>query len=199
MAKTSKKTKRPARSAAAKPAKARTTVKKSVKRTPAAARSGGGKSKAPARKSSRPAASRTPRKRATTTSAAPKNQAGLGQRDLQHYAELLLAKRRELVGDMSSMEREALRSAGGSNLSNMPIHMADMGTDNYEQEFTLGLMEKDRQLLREINIALGKIQNGTYGICEGTGKPIGKPRLEAQPWARYSIEHARKLEKRMGR
>lgn len=124
-----------------------------------------------------------------------KNQAGLGQRDLEHYRDLLLAKRRELVGDMSSMEREALRSAGGSNLSNLPLHMADMGTDNYEQEFTLGLMEKDRHLLREINQALAKIQDGSYGICEGTGKPIGKPRLEAQPWARFSIEHARKMEK----
>jgi RNA polymerase-binding protein DksA len=74
--------------------------------------------------------------------------------------------------------------------------MADMGTDNYEQEFTLGLMEKDRQLLREINSALQKINEGTYGICEGTGKPIAKVRLEVQPWARYSIEHARKLENR---
>lgn len=124
-----------------------------------------------------------------------KNQAGISPKDLEHYRELLLDKRRELVGDMSSMEREALRSGSGTNLSNLPIHMADMGTDNYEQEFTLGLMEKDRNLLREINQALAKIQDGTYGICEGTGKPIGRPRLEAQPWARFSIEHARKLEK----
>jgi RNA polymerase-binding protein DksA len=116
-------------------------------------------------------------------------------RELEGFRDLLLAKRRELVGDMSSMEREALRSAQGSNLSNLPIHMADMGTDNYEQEFTLGLVEKDRQLLREINVALAKIINGTYGICEGTGKPISKARLEAQPWAKYSIEHARELEK----
>jgi DnaK suppressor protein len=57
-------------------------------------------------------------------------------------------------------------------------------------------MEKDRNLLREINAALGKIQDGSYGICEGTGLPISKPRLEAQPWAKYSIEHARKLEQR---
>src|SRR4029453_6720346 len=106
-----------------------------------------------------------------------------------------LDKRRELVGDMSQMEREALRSSGSSNLSTLPLHMADMGTDNYEQEFTLGLVEKDRNLLREINAALAKIQNGTYGICEGTGKPISKPRLEAQPWARYSIEYARQLER----
>ena len=124
-----------------------------------------------------------------------KNQAGFLTKDLEYFRSLLLAKRRELVGDMSSMEREALRSASGSNLSNLPIHMADMGTDNYEQEFTLGLVEKDRQLLREINSALAKIQNGTFGICEGTGKPITRARLEAQPWAKYSIEYARELEK----
>ena len=124
-----------------------------------------------------------------------KNQAGLSPKELEHFRDLLLAKRREIVGDMSSMEREALRTGGGSNLSNLPIHMADMGTDNYEQEFTLGLMEKDRMLLRDINRALGKIQDGSYGICEGTGLPISKPRLDAQPWARYSIEHARKMER----
>jgi RNA polymerase-binding transcription factor DksA len=92
------------------------------------------------------------------------------------------------------MEREALQS-GDHGLSSLPIHMADMGTDNYEQEFTLGLVEKDRNLLREINHALAKIQNGSYGICEGNGKPIMKVRLEAQPWAKYSIEYARLQEK----
>jgi DnaK suppressor protein len=135
----------------------------------------------------------------TTDSKPRKNQAGLGSKELEHFRQLLLAKRRELVGDMSSMEREALRSTSGSNLSNLPIHMADMGTDNYEQEFTLGLVEKDRVLLREINVALAKIQDGTYGICEGTGKPIGKARLEAKPWARHSIEYARKMENGMVR
>jgi RNA polymerase-binding protein DksA len=123
-----------------------------------------------------------------------KNHAGLNKSQLEHFRELLLSKRRELVGDMSQMEREALRSASGTNISNLPVHMADLGTDNYEQEFTLGLVEKDRQLLREINQALAKIQDGTYGICEGTGKPISRPRLEAQPWARFSIEFARAME-----
>ena len=123
-----------------------------------------------------------------------KNRAGLTQKEVEHFRDLLLEKRRELLGDVSSMETSALRS-GNSNLSTLPMHMADSGTDNYEQEFTLGLVEKDRQLMREINVALAKIQDGSYGICEGTGKPISKPRLEAQPWARYSIEHARALEK----
>ena len=124
-----------------------------------------------------------------------KNQAGLSPKDLEHFRDLLLQKRRELLGDMGQMEREALRSAGGSNLSNLPLHMADMGTDNYEQEFTLGLVEKDRNVVREINQALAKIMDGTYGICEGTGKAITKVRLEAQPWAKYSIEYARQKEK----
>ena len=123
-----------------------------------------------------------------------KNQAGLKQKELDYFRDLLLAKRRELLGDVASMEEEALRSTSGSNLSNLPIHMADMGSDNYEQEFTLRLVDKDRQLLREINHALSKIRDGTYGICEGTGKPIGKARLEVKPWARHSIEYTRQME-----
>ena len=123
-----------------------------------------------------------------------RNPSGLNAKDIQRYRELLLTKRRELLGDVSSMEDEALRNSGGSNLSNLPIHMADMGTDNYEQEFTLGLVEKDRRILRDIHAALGKLQDGTFGICEATAQPISKERLEAQPWTRYSIEHARKLE-----
>ncbi len=58
----------------------------------------------------------------------------------------------------------------------------------------LGLMDSERKLLREIDEALERIENKTYGICIGTGKPIRKARLEAQPWAKYSVEFARKLE-----
>lgn len=139
-----------------------------------------------------------PRPAAVPTNGRPrKNLAGFTSKELEFFRDLLLAKRREIVGDMSSMEREALRSSGGTNLSNLPLHMADMGTDNYEQEFTLGLMEKDRKLLRDLNDGLAKIQDGTFGLCEGTGKPITKARLEAQPWARFSIEYARKMEGRL--
>ncbi len=119
----------------------------------------------------------------------------LKPKDLEIFRDMLIMKRRELLGDVQSMEEEALQSTTGSNLSNLPMHMADMGTDNYEQEFTLGLVEKDRQMLHEINLALDKIKKGTYGICEGTGKPISKARLDAKPWARYSLEHTLKVEK----
>jgi DnaK suppressor protein len=124
-----------------------------------------------------------------------KNQAGFSPKELEHFRDILLAKRREILGDMSAMEREALRTSGSSNLSTLPIHMADMGTDNYEQEFTLGLVETERKLLREINNALAKIQNGSFGICEGTGRPINKARLEVQPWAKFSIEYAKQMER----
>ena len=182
------------------PARAATTTKVASKASPVAEKSRHAKANGksiPTRNGDRPEAlPPRPVPEAVPTDGKPrKNEAGLNARDLEHFRDLLLAKRRELVGDMSQMEREALRSSGNSNLSTLPIHMADMGTDNYEQEFTLGLVEKDRNLLREINTALAKIQNGTFGICEGTGKPISRPRLEAQPWARYSIEHARSLER----
>ena len=73
--------------------------------------------------------------------------------------------------------------------------MADIGSDNYEQEFALGLMDSERKIVMEIYDALRRIQNGTYGICEGTGEPIPKMRLEGIPWTRYCVKYAEMLEK----
>ncbi len=118
--------------------------------------------------------------------------------EIQEFKALLLAKRNEILGDVSTIERETLQKPR-SDLSNMPIHMADVGSDNYEQEFTLELLDSERKVLTEINDALKRIEEGTYGICEGTGKPIERSRLEAIPWARYSIEYANQQEKGAGR
>ena len=110
---------------------------------------------------------------------------------------MLLQKRRTLLGDIDGMKAEALhsdRNSGDGDLSTMPFHMADIGTDNYEQEFTLGLLESERQLLKEIDEALGRIVDGGYGVCMATGEPISRARLRAKPWAKYSIEYARMLE-----
>jgi len=71
----------------------------------------------------------------------------------------------------------------------MPIHMADIGTDNYEKEFTLGLLESERHILREIDEAIRRIDKRTYGVCEATGRAIGKTRLRAQPWVRFCYEY----------
>jgi DnaK suppressor protein len=118
--------------------------------------------------------------------------------DLVFFKHLLLEKRAEIIGDVSSMESDALKKSrldAAGDLSSMPIHMADIGTDNYEQEFALGLLDSERKLLHEINDALMRIEDGTYGICEGTGEPIARARLEASPWSRYSVAYASKVEK----
>ena len=122
----------------------------------------------------------------------------LTARELRDYRSLLMTKRAEILGDMKSMSHEAL-NGDAANLSHMPIHMADVGSDHYEQELTLGLVESERKLLHEIDDAIERIAEGTYGVCQATGKPIGKPRLQAKPWAKYCIEAARELERNGGR
>ncbi|MCK4871419.1 MAG: TraR/DksA C4-type zinc finger protein [Phycisphaerales bacterium] len=115
-------------------------------------------------------------------------------RERQRFRKLLLGKRAELAGDMTTMEADALKVGSSGDLSHTPQHMADQGTDHFEQELTLGLVEFERRLLAEIDEAIRRIEDGTYGICQLTGGPISKSRLEAKPWAKYCIEAARELE-----
>ena len=121
----------------------------------------------------------------------------LSPAEIERFKGLLFEKREEILHNVVEIEGETLRKSrldASGDLSSMPIHMADLGTDNFQQEFSLGLMDSERRLLVEIDDALQRIENGTYGICEGTGQPIVKARLEAQPWARYSVEYARRME-----
>ena len=119
---------------------------------------------------------------------------GLTRAEIVKLRGLLLAKRNEILGNVISME-DGILHRQRSDLSNMPIHMADLGTDNYNKELTLGLIDSERKLMREIDEALDRIENGTYGICEGSGKPISKNRLKSIPWAKYCVKHADILEK----
>ena len=119
---------------------------------------------------------------------------GLTPAEIEEFKAMLWAKRNEILGNVTTMEFEALRR-DSSGLSNMPTHMADLGTDNYEIDNILGLMDSERKILMEIDDALGRIENGTYGICEINGEPIPKARLEAIPWARYCITCAGLIEK----
>ncbi len=159
---------------AKKTSKKKTTAKKSA-----------AKKKTPAKKTRKKKVLKRRRKRTLTAG------------EIQHFRELLLQKRTELIGDVSSIESEALKKSridAAGDLSSMPIHMADLGTDNFEQEFALGLMDSERKILAEIVDALGRIDEGVYGICEGTEKPIAKARLVANPWARYCIKYATMVE-----
>ena len=75
------------------------------------------------------------------------------------------------------------------------LHMADAGTDEYDRDLALGVLSSEQDALYQIEQALDRIRNGTYGICELTGKPIEPARLEAVPWARFSIEAEQQFEK----
>jgi RNA polymerase-binding transcription factor DksA len=122
----------------------------------------------------------------------------LSAKELEGYREVLLRSRLELIGRVDSLEDEALRSSGG-NLSNMPLHMADVGTDTFDQEFALNMAASDREKLAEIDAALQRITDRTYGVCQITGKPIPKARLDANPLAKYTVEAARLVERGVAR
>jgi DnaK suppressor protein len=119
----------------------------------------------------------------------------LDKKTLESFRVILLHKRAELVGDVNTMETEALMSQSGA-LSHLPQHMAEQGSDAYGQSLSLDLAAADRRLIKEIDDALIRIQQNTFGVCELTGKPIKLERLNELPWARYSIEAARELERR---
>ena len=153
-------------------------VKKAVKKT----------LKKAAKKPARKAGAASARKRTSTKGM-------LAKAERRKFYEVLLEKRRELVGDMTGIEAEAFGADRQEVKGDISDHPADAGTDNFEQEFSLELLESERTLLAEIDEALGRIEDRTYGVCLGTGKPISKARLRARPWAKYGIEYARMVEK----
>jgi DnaK suppressor protein len=121
----------------------------------------------------------------------------LKNEDLVSYRRVLQTLRSRLRGDLDRMTDEALGrpGAGGSgSVSSVPLHMADLGTENYEQEFTLGLIENEQGTLGMINEALDRMELGTFGQCAECAEPISRPRLQAIPYARHCIRCARKLE-----
>lgn len=118
------------------------------------------------------------------------------KRELDKYRETLIAKRRELAGDVEEMERgmAALGDRGGDPA----LDVAEQGSDAYDQSLSIGLAEADRKLIREIDEALRRIDEGVYGVCEVTHEPITPQRLNELPWTRLSIEAARDAERRGG-
>jgi DnaK suppressor protein len=122
---------------------------------------------------------------------------GLKTDELELFRETLQGLRARLRGDLDQMTDEALRrdnNGGTGNLSNVPLHMADLGSDNYDQEFTLGLIENEQTTLELVNEALRRMAEGTFGLCAECSEPISKPRLQAIPYAKHCIQCARKLE-----
>ena len=102
----------------------------------------------------------------------------------------LLELREQLVKQMNGLAEESAQEMAGYSL-----HMADSGTDNFDRDFALSLLSSDQDAVYEIEEALKRIERKTYGVCELTGKPIPKARLEAIPWARFTVEAQAQLER----
>ena len=117
--------------------------------------------------------------------------------EMKVYKDQLLLLRGRLRGDVNAMADAALnktRTEASGDLSSMPIHMADVGSDNFEQEFTLSLMENEEDALAQIDAALERIEDGVYGSCIECEARIPKTRLNAIPYTPYCVKCAGKLE-----
>ncbi|MBI4565123.1 MAG: TraR/DksA C4-type zinc finger protein [Planctomycetes bacterium] len=123
-----------------------------------------------------------------------KIQTSYSKPELNQFKVLLQLRRKQLLGDVDRLESEALKKADAGDLSSLPMHMADQGTDNFEQDITLGLMESEGEELQQIHDALERIRDGTFGVCENCHKAIPKPRLKAIPYARLCLACKRREE-----
>jgi len=117
----------------------------------------------------------------------------------------LSAKQREVLRQKLADEREQVRSRLIGHVTDATedsdvafADELDQASRHSEQAFLLRLADKERKLVLEIDRALSKFEYGTYGLCEGTGEPIGLKRLEARPWSRYSVEYKELLERQQG-
>jgi DnaK suppressor protein len=108
----------------------------------------------------------------------------------QKFYNHLLELREQLLRQMNGLAKESAQEMAGYSL-----HMADSGTDNFDRDFALSLLSSDQDAVYEIEEALKRIEKNTYGICELTGKPIPRARLEVIPWTRFTVVAQAQLER----
>ncbi len=108
----------------------------------------------------------------------------------EKYYRRLVELRDQLTRQMNGLAKESAEEMPGYSL-----HMADSGTDNFDRDFALSLLSSDQDAMYEIEEALKRIEKNTYGICELTGRPIPRQRLEAIPWTRFTVEAQAQLER----
>ncbi len=125
----------------------------------------------------------------------------MDKKDLEYFKKLLLKKREELIKNIEylrSVTQNSTNQEASGDHSAYSFHMADQGTDAMEREKAFLFASRDEKYLKQIDAALERIENGTYGICRVTGKEIGHERLEAVPTTTISYE-AKVQESKMGR
>ena len=121
---------------------------------------------------------------------------GLSKSELKDFKTLLLHRKAVLQGDVKTLEDEACKKGtdAAGDLSSLPMHLADLGTDSHEQDISLGLMENETDELHEIQDAFERIKDGSFGLCENCKKKIPKERLKAIPYARLCVGCKKKEE-----
>ena len=196
----------------AKPKKKKSSAKKSAARKPRPARKVHAKKARLREATARHARVVKAARRTKTTRRSPKSRRqtmespavllGLNHRErkldpfIRKQKENLLQLRDAMVDSMTGVAQGTLRSrAEGSEASAFGMHQADAGSDAYDRDFALSLLSQEQDALYEIDEALKRIELGTYGKCEMSGKPIPRARLEAIPFARFTVECQSKLEK----
>ncbi|MFO0947695.1 MAG: TraR/DksA C4-type zinc finger protein [Planctomycetota bacterium] len=113
--------------------------------------------------------------------------------ELKEFHKKLLALRARLTGEVVHLSDEAFHAHGDST---QPNHMAELGSNIHEQDVTIQMLQSEGNILSEIEAAIKRVENGTFGVCEMSGKPIPKARLNAIPWTRYRVECAKIAENR---
>lgn len=151
------------------------------------------KSKKPVRKAARKSIRKRAKKTAPKRVKMPKIKK-LPQKELEVFKKLLLALRGKIAGDLQQIEGDSL-SGNQPSSSGELSDVADMATDNYDRELNIGLASNEQQLLNDIDVALRKIEDGTYGFCEIYGTPIPRKRLLAMPYTRLSMKAQEEEEK----
>ena len=185
--------------------KAKTAPKPAAKKKPVAKKPPAAKKPAAAKKPSA-----APAKRPARASKAPL----VGTRDMLAFGQpvdksrrlnpwlkkqqlRLLALKDTLLDSMTGVARDNLRTGHDAHeVSAHGLHQADAGSDAYDRDFALNLLSQEQDALFEIDEALKRVAKGTYGTCEMSGKPIPKARLEARPFARFTVECQNEIEKK---
>jgi RNA polymerase-binding transcription factor DksA len=186
----------------AKPKKKKSSAKKSAARKSRPARKVRAKKARVVKAARRPKPARRSLKSRRQTTESPAVLLGLNHREkkldpfIRKQKEKLLQLRDAMVDSMAGVAQGTLRSrAEGSEASAFGMHQADAGSDAYDRDFALSLLSQEQDALYEIDEALKRIELGTYGKCEMSGKPIPRARLEAIPFARFTVECQSQLEK----
>jgi RNA polymerase-binding protein DksA len=123
----------------------------------------------------------------------------LTKKDLNDYKKLISKRKSEIMDDIDHISADTLKKSqkdASGDISGYTFHMADVATDTYDREFSLGIASNERQLIYELDDALKRIDEGTFGACEDCKSLIAKTRLKAIPYARLCLNCQQKREKK---